>query len=428
MNFDSDIKRDVLDRFLRYVKIDTQSDEQSETYPSTRKQLDLLNLLGEELRGLGLADVRIDEHGYVMATVPSTLRPSHAVETPTVGFLAHVDTSPDVSGANVKPQVIERYEGGVIVLPADPEQKIDPKENPTLEGSKGHTLVTTDGTTLLGGDDKAGVAEIMTAITYLTAHPEIQHGKLAIAFTPDEEVGKGTKYFDPVVFGAAYAYTIDGGERGGIQHETFSADSAEIVIAGRSQHPGYAKGKMVNAIKLASELVARLPKDRLSPETTEGREGYVHPVRIQGTVEEARINFILRDFEDEELFGYRAFLEGLMVEVKKLDERAELSISYSESYRNMREKISEVPFTVEYAEEAIRRVGLEPFSEPVRGGTDGSRLTAMGLPTPNLFTGNENYHSKREWADVDDMVKAVQMIVELTQVWAERGEPRRRER
>jgi tripeptide aminopeptidase len=428
MNFDSDIKRDVLDRFLRYVKIDTQSDEQSETYPSTRKQLDLLNLLTEELRGLGLADVRIDEHGYVMATVPSTLPASHAVETPTVGFLAHVDTSPDVSGANVKPQIIERYEGGVIVLPGDPEQKIDPRENPTLEGSKGHTLVTTDGTTLLGGDDKAGVAEIMTAITYLLAHPEIPHGKLAIAFTPDEEVGKGTKYFDLVAFGAAYAYTIDGGERGGIQHETFSADSAEIVIAGRSQHPGYAKGKMVNAIKLAAELIDRLPKDRLSPETTEGREGYVHPVRIQGTVEEARINFILRDFEDEQLFGYRAFLEGLIAEVKKLDERAEISISYSESYRNMREKIREVPFTVEYAEEAIRRAGLEPFSEPVRGGTDGSRLTAMGLPTPNLFTGNENYHSKREWADVDDMVKAVQMIVELTQVWAERGEPRRRER
>jgi tripeptide aminopeptidase len=428
MNFDSDIKRDVLERFLRYVRIDTQSFEGSETYPSTPKQMEILNLLAEELRGLGLADVRLDEHGYVMATVPSTLPPGHPVETPTVGLLAHVDTSPDVSGANVKPQIIERYDGGVIVLPGAPEQKISPEENPTLKGSVGHTLVTTDGTTLLGGDDKAGVAEIMTAVSYLVAHPEIPHGRLAIAFTPDEEVGRGTKFFDVKAFGAAYAYTIDGSERGGIQHETFSADSAEVVITGRSQHPGYAKGKMVNAVKLAAELVARLPKGRLSPETTEGLEGYVHPVRIQGTVEEARVNFILRDFEDEQLYGYRAYLESLIAEVKALDARAEISISYTESYRNMREKIREVPFTVEYAYEAIRRVGLEPFSEPVRGGTDGSRLTAMGLPTPNLFTGCENYHSEREWADVDDMTKAVQMIVELARVWAERGEPKRRDR
>lgn len=426
MELDADIKRDVLERFLRYVKIDTQSDERSESYPSTPKQLDLLKLLAQELRELGVVDVRQDQYGYVMATLPGTLPPDRSGDeaVPTIGFLAHVDTSPDVSGAEVRPQVIERYEGGAIALPNTPGQTIDPAELPALERGIGHTLVTTDGTTLLGADDKAGVAEIMTAVAYLRAHPEIPHGPVAVAFTPDEEIGRGTKHFDIEAFGAKYAYTIDGGEGGAIQHETFSADSAEVVIKGRSQHPGYAKGKMVNAIKLAAELVTRLPGDRLSPETTEAKEGYVHPVRIEGTVEEAKINFILRDFDDEQLFGHRKLLEDLASEVRSLDERSQISISYSESYRNMREKISEVPFAVEYAEEAIRRVGLEPFSDPVRGGTDGSRLTAMGLPTPNLFTGGYNYHSRREWADVDEMVKAVRMIVELIKVWAERGEPR----
>lgn len=421
MNFDSDLKKDVLGRFLRYVAIDTRSDERSETYPSTRKQYDLLNMLAEELRALRLADVRQDEYGYVMATVPSTLADGHPIEVPTIGFLAHVDTSPDVSGANVKPQVIESYDGGVIVLPGDSEQKIDPEEIPALKTAVGHMVVTTDGTTLLGSDDKAGVAEIMTAVTYLVAHPEIEHGPLAIAFTPDEEIGKGTKHFDIKAFGASYAYTIDGSEGGGIQQETFSADSAEITIKGRSQHPGYAKGKMVNAVKLASEFLERLPKDRLSPETTDEREGYVHPVRIQGTVEEAKINFIIRDFEDAQLLEYRSMLEGIATDVLALDNRAEITVSFSESYRNMRDLIRKVPFTVEYAEEAIRRVDLKPFSEPVRGGTDGSRLTAMGLPTPNLFTGGHNYHSRREWADVHFMVKAVQMIVELSRVWSERG-------
>lgn len=425
MNFDSDVKADVLERFLRYVKIDTQSDELSDTYPSTKKQFELLNLLVEELRGLGVADVRQDEYGYVMATLPSTLPADHPKgETlPTIGFLAHVDTSPDVTGANVQPQVIEQYEGGTIVLPADKDQKIDPEEIPALKKVVGHTLVTTDGTTLLGADDKAGVAAIMTAVAYLQANPEVQHGPLAVAFTPDEEIGRGTKYFDIEAFGAKYAYTIDGSEGGGIQHETFSADSAEVLIKGRSQHPGYAKGKMVNAVKLAAELLARLPKDRLSPETTEGKEGYVHPVKVEGTVEETKINFILRDFDDEQLLNHRELLSKLATEVATLDPRCEIDITYSESYRNMREKISVVPFTVEYAEEAIRRVGLEPFSEPVRGGTDGSRLTALGLPTPNLFTGGNNYHSKREWVDVDEMAMAARMVIEVLAVWAEKGEP-----
>ncbi len=425
MNFESDIKADVLERFLRYVKIDTRSDERSDSYPSTEKQHDLLNLLVEELRGLGVSDARKDEHGYVMATIPSNLPEDHPIGEALcpIGFLAHVDTSPDVTGTDVKPQVIEKYEGGTIVLPGDKEQKIDPEEIPALKKVVGHTLVTTDGTTLLGADDKAGVAAIMTAVAYLRANPEVPHGPLAVAFTPDEEIGRGTKYFDIDAFGAKYAYTIDGGEGGGIQHETFSADSAEVVIKGRSQHPGYAKGKMVNAVKLASELLNRLPKDRLSPETTEGKEGYVHPVRIEGTVEETRVNFILRDFDEKQLLKYRGLLNGIAIEVAALDPRCEIDIVYSESYRNMREKISVVPFTVEYAEEAIRRVGLEPFSEPVRGGTDGSRLTAMGLPTPNLFTGGYNYHSKREWADVDEMGMAARMIVELLDVWASKGEP-----
>ncbi len=423
MNSDDDIKKNLLERFFRYVKIDTQSDERSETYPSTKKQFDLLNLLAEELRGLELADVRQDEWGYVMATVPGNLPADLSRSVPTIGFLSHVDTSPDVTGAHVKPQVIESYDGGVLVLPGDTSQTIDPAELPWMKTAVGHTVVTTDGTTLLGADDKAGVSEIMTAVTFLMAHPEIPHGPIAIAFTPDEEIGKGTKYFDTERFGAKYAYTIDGSEGGGIQHETFSADSAEIVIRGRSQHPGYAKGKMVNALKLAAELVARLPKDALSPETTEEREGYIHPVRIEGAVEEARINFILRDFEDTKLLEHRAFLEGLASEIAALDNRAEVTVSFSESYRNMRETISKVPFIVEYAEEAIRRVDLEPFSEPVRGGTDGSRLTAMGLPTPNLFTGGQNYHSRREWVDVYYMVKSVRMIVELVKLWGERGEP-----
>jgi tripeptide aminopeptidase len=421
MDFEIDIKKDVLDRFLRYVQIDTQSDERSETYPSTARQHDLLNLLAEELRGLGVADVRKDEHGYVMATLPGNLTADHPGRVPAIGFLAHVDTSPDVSGTDVKPRIIERYEGGTIVLSED--QKIDPEEIPALKNVVGHTLVTTDGTTLLGADDKAGVAEIMTAVAVLQAHPEVRHGPICIAFTPDEEIGHGTKHFSIERFGAKYAYTIDGGEGGSIQHETFSADSAEVVIKGRSQHPGYAKGKLVNAIKLAAELVGRLPRERLSPETTEGREGYVHPVRIEGMVEEAKVNFILRDFDDDQLAQHRELLARLVAEVGALDPRAEVSISFSESYRNMRDKIREAPFTVEYAEEAIRRVGLQPFSDPVRGGTDGSRLTAQGLPTPNLFTGGYNYHSRREWADADEMVKAVQMIVELIGVWAERGEP-----
>ncbi|MBA3532611.1 MAG: peptidase T [Ardenticatenales bacterium] len=418
------MKKDVLERFLRYVQIDTQSNEESTSYPSTAKQMVLLNLLAEELRALGVPNVQQDEYGYVMATLPSTLPPTHptANRVPTIGFLAHVDTSPEVTGANVRPQVIPAYQGGVITLVGDPSQKIDPAESVELSNSMGHTLVTTDGTTLLGADNKCGVAEIMTAVAYLMAHPEIEHGPIAIGFTPDEEVGRGAEYFDVTKFGATYAYTLDGSVAGEVQFETFSADAVTITFHGRNQHPGYAKDKMVNAIKLASEFLARLPKDHLSPETTSNYEGFVHPYGIEGGVEETRIKMLLRDFSEEKLLEYRIFLQGLAQEIKTLEPRAEITLEFRESYRNMRATLNKVHHVVEYAEEAIRRVGFEPASTPVRGGTDGSRLTAMGLPTPNLFTGAYNYHSLREWASVDTMVKAVETVVELVKLWAERGE------
>jgi tripeptide aminopeptidase len=425
MSSHHDLKPDVLRRFLGYVQLDTQSDPRAEGYPSTPKQLELLGLLADELRALDVPEVRQEEFGYVMARLPSTLKPgrSNKVDPPTIGFLAHVDTSPDVSGTNVKPQVIERYDGGVVKLPGAPDERLDPGELPDLLDCKGHTIVTSDGTTLLGADDKSGVAVIMTMAAYLMAHPEIEHGPVVIGFTPDEEIGRGTEHFDIQRFGATYAYTLDGARAGSIEQETFSGDAAEVVIEGRSQHPGYAKGKMVNAIKLAAEYVARLPKNRLSPETTDGREGYVHPTTLQGTVERAVIQFILRDFDDAKLLGHREVLKQIATEVARLDERATVRVEFSESYRNMRAALSKVPFVVTHAEEAIRRVGLEPFLEPIRGGTDGSRLTAMGLPTPNLFTGSHNYHSRREWADADEMALAVLMLVELTKVWAERGAP-----
>ena len=423
MSSHHDLKPEVLRRFLRYVQLDTQSDPRAECYPSTPKQLEMLSLLADELRALDVPDVRHDEFGYVMARLPSTLKAARGKkdEVPAVGFLAHVDTSPDVSGTNVKPQVVERYDGGVITLPAAPDERLDPKELPDLNDCKGHSIVTSDGTTLLGADDKSGVAVIMTMAAYLMAHPEIEHGPIVIGFTPDEEIGRGTEHFDLERFGARYAYTLDGSRAGSIEQETFSGDAAEVIIEGRSQHPGYAKGMMVNAIKLAAEYVTRLPKNRLSPETTDGREGYVHPTTIQGTVERAVIQFILRDFDDAKLFGHREVLKQIATEVARLDERAMVRVEFSESYRNMRAALSTVPFVVTYAEEAIRRVGLKPFLEPIRGGTDGSRLTALGLPTPNLFTGSHNYHSRREWADVDEMAQAVLMLVELAKVWGEHG-------
>ncbi len=412
------LAEDAAARFMRYVQVDTQSAEDAETYPSTEKQLDLLRMLADELRELGAEDVELDEYGYVMATVPATV--DHDV--PTIGFLAHVDTSPSVTGANVKPQRT-RYEGGRLTLPADPSQVLDPAEMPELEHHVGHDLITTDGTTLLGADDKAGIAEIMAAASYLIGHPEVPHGRLRLAFNPDEEVGTGTQYFDLERFGATAAYTLDGSTAGELQHETFSAAGVRMRIKGRSIHPGWAKDRMVNAVKLAAEILTRLPKDTLSPETTEGREGYVHPNMISGEDGEVELRFIVRDFEDDVLEQHVQLLRDIASEVAALDSRATVDVESSITYRNPRAVLRERPEILGAAEEAVRRVGLEVLETPIRGGTDGSQLTLRGLPTPNVFTGGQQAHSQREWICVEDMGLAAATVIEIAKVWAERGGP-----
>lgn len=418
-----DIAREVEERFLRYVQIDTQSQDGVERYPSTEKQLVLLRLLADELRALGAAEVTMDEHGYVMATVSSTLPPNHprAGQVPVIGFLAHVDTSPEVSGAGVKPQVWRNYQGGDIVLPGDPRQVIRPEETPELAQCTGHDIITSDGTTLLGADDKAGVAEIMTAVAYLLRHPEIPHGTIRVAFTPDEEVGRGVDFFDVARFGARYAYTMDGSTAGEVEDETFCADTAIVTFRGRAVHPGYAKGKMVNSIRLAGDFLARLPREGMSPETTEGREGYLHPYVLHGGVEQTVIRILVRDFTVEGLREKEDLLRRLAGEVAAQDPRAGVEVQIQESYRNMKYILDQHPQVVAYAEEAVRRAGLEPIRRPIRGGTDGARLCYMGLPTANLFAGGHNFHSQREWVSVQDMAKAVETIVHLAVIWAEKG-------
>ncbi len=413
----AELAEPALERFLRYVVIDTQASESSDTYPSTLKQLDLSRLLVEELKQIGLDDAQLDEHGYVMATLPATV--PH--EVPVVGLIAHVDTSPAVSGADVKPQLVTGYDGGRIAFPANPSLALDPSELPELSRHVGHDLVTTDGTTLLGADDKAGVAEIMAAVEYLVAHPELPHGPLRIGFTPDEEVGAGTKFFDLEAFGAAAAFTVDGSTAGELQDETFSALEATVVFTGVSMHPGFAKGQLVNAVKLAADFVASLPRDRLSPETTEGREGFVHPYLIEGHGAEARLVMIARDFDEEKLAEHEALLRRLAAEVAAFDERARVEVTVKRQYTNMKRVLEDHPELVSAAEEAIRRAGLEPVVTSIRGGTDGSRLTELGLPTPNLFDGGHEYHSEREWICVQDLGAACATIVHLAQIWAEQA-------
>ena len=409
----AELAEDVLERFLRYARIDTQSAQVSDAYPSTPKQLDLSRLLVEELRAAGLEDAELTEHGYVFATLPG------AAECPTVGLNAHVDTSPDASGTGVSPQVIRAYDGCPIVLQGDPSQVLDPLENEELAARVGHDLVTTDGTTLLGADDKAGVAEIMAAVAYLADHPDPPHARVRVAFTVDEEVAAGTEHFDLAQFGADVAYTLDGSGLGELQTETFSAKSAKVTIRGHSVHPGTAKGRLVNAAKLAADLVAALPRDRLSPETTEEREGFVHPTRIEGGAERAAVEFILRDHDGGRLDEHEAFLCELVDELAASEPRARVTMEVEDQYTNMGPVIDQHPRVVEAAEEAIRRVGVEPVRTIIRGGTDGSRMSAMGLPTPNLFTGGQNYHSVKEWASVQDMAAAAATVVELARVWAE---------
>lgn len=407
----------VIDRFLKYVKFDTQSAEESETFPSTEKQKILGKELVEELFTMGLHDAEMDAYGYVTATLESNV----ARQVPTIGLIAHLDTSPDVTGANVNPIVHRKYQGGDIVLPGDPSQIIRSRDNPDLANQIGHVIVTSDGTTLLGADNKAGIAEIFDAVHFLVQHPEIKHGRIRIAITPDEEVGQGTKYFDIPKFGADYAYTIDGGPLGEVEDETFCADAVTIKITGKNVHPGYAKHKMINAIKIAAEIIDKLPRDRLSPETTEKREGYVHPNSITGGVEETTIKFLIRDFTIEGLKQHEEFLKDLADQVMKDFPQAKLDFQVEESYRNMKYKLDEQPHVVEYALEAVRRSGIEPIRNMIRGGTDGAKLSFNGLLTPNIFTGGHNFHSKLEWISIQDMQKAVEVIVNLARVWEEKS-------
>jgi tripeptide aminopeptidase len=404
---------DVLERFLRYVRVDTQAAPRAAGRPSTEKQLDLSRMLVEELRELGLEDARLTDFAAVFAGLPG------ATGAPTAGLIAHVDTSPDVTGAGVKPIVHEAWDGQPIVLPGDERQVLDPEVLPELAARVGHHIVTSDGTTLLGADDKAGIAEIMAAVAYLVRHPERPRAPIRVAFTVDEEVGRGAEDFDLDEFGADLAYTLDGSGLGELDVETFSAKSIRVTIRGLSVHPGRAKGKLVNAVKLASALVGSVPADRLSPETTEGREGYVHPHRISGNAEQAIVDFIVRDHDDVLLEQHAQLLRQLADRVTEREPRAFVDVEVLDSYRNMGPFIQRNPRVVDAALEAMRRAGVEPELAITRGGTDGAVLSAQGLPTPNLFTGGQEYHSVREWASVQDMAAAAATVVELVGVWAE---------
>ena len=409
----AELAEDAAGRLLRYVRFDTQSDEDSESYPSTAKQLDLLRLLVDELAELGFDDAAMDEHGYVTATIPATVDR----EVPVIAFFAHVDTAREASGTGVEPRRV-RYEGGELAL-GDSGQVIRPSESPQLEHHVGHDLITTDGTTLLGADDKAGVAEIMAAAAYLQAHPELPHGRVKVAFNPDEEVGRGVTHFPVDSFGAVAAYTVDGSTAGEVQSETFSGAQVRMRIRGRAIHPGWAKGELVNAIKLASAVVARLPEGSLSPETTDERDGFVHPILISGNSSEVELRFIVRDFENDLLDEHVELLRAIAADVAATDDRCSIDVESRIQYRNMRDTLARHPEIVEHLEEAVRRTGLEPRRTSIRGGTDGSALTEMGLPTPNLFTGGHDAHSEREWICVEDMGLAALTIVHLACVWAE---------
>jgi tripeptide aminopeptidase len=407
-----------VERFLRYVTFDTQSSETSETYPSTAKQLDLLRHLVDELKAIGLADAAIDEHGYVMATIPATTKKK---DVPVIGFIAHVDTSPEMSGAGVKPIIHRDYQGQDLVLPDDPTAVLRPADMPYLGERIGDDIITASGTTLLGADNKSGVAEIVAAAEYLLAHPEIPHGPVRIAFTPDEEVGNGTKYFDVAKFGALCGYTMDGGARGEVEMESFSADAMTFTFHGFNTHPGFAKGKMINSIKVAADFINRLPKDRLSPETTEDYEGYVHPYVVNASVDKTSVKVLIRDFSTPELKTKETFLEKLARETVADWPGSTFEAKVEETYRNMREVLDQHPGIMENAREAIRRAGITTIERPIRGGTDGSRLSFMGLPTPNVFAGEQNFHSRLEWVSAQDMEKAVEVIVNLCRVWEEQA-------
>ncbi len=416
------MKETALEKFLRYARIDTQSDDKSTTYPSTDKQYDLLNLLVKELHEIGVVDVVLDEYGYVMATIKSNIPAGHPAygKAPAVGFIAHVDTSPDASGANVKPQVIENYKGGDIVLPGDNSVVIRESETHGLTQCIGKTIVTSDGTTLLGADDKAGVAAIMAAAEEIVSNGSIIHGDIKIGFTPDEEIGKGTQHFDVKKFGAQYAYTIDGELPGELNKETFSANSCVITVHGRDIHPGAAKDIMVNSIRAMADIVARTPAD-MAPETTEGYEPYIHPHQLEGTVIKSTLRLLFRDFKTEGLDTQKAIMQKIIDDVQVLHPKVKIEMEIIEMYRNMREKLDENPQVLECLWEAAVQAGAEPHWKPIRGGTDGSRLTEMGLPTPNIYAGGQNFHSRTEWLSVDGLYKAVDTIKNLVQIWVEKS-------
>ena len=402
---------DVLDRFLRYVRIDTQSRRDRASSPSTPGQLELGRILVEELRAAGLQDAALDENGYVFATLPGRS------DVAPIGLIAHMDTSPDAPGAGVAPIVHRMYDGGILALPRE-GTRLDPESMPELVGKVGHDIVSGSGDTLLGADDKAGVAEIMAGIAYLAAHPELPRPTLRIAFTPDEEIGQGATLFDIERFGARCAYTLDGSELGEVQDETFSADEVLLTVRGVDVHPGQATGKLVNALRLASRIVAALPADTLTPETTADREGFIHPTELTGRAARAEVRFIVRDFDDQRLADHLSLLERVAREVLGAEPRARLELEVREQYRNMRAVLNQVPEVMDAAEAAIRAEGIEPIRRPIRGGTDGSLLSEMGLPTPNIFTGGHEYHSTREWVSVQDMAAAAATVVRLAEVWA----------
>lgn len=407
------IQEDVLHRFLRYVQIDTQSDPHSKTTPSTEKQKNLGQLLVRELQEMGIKDAELDEFGYVYATLTANTEKN----VPTICYCSHMDTSPDMSGTGVKPIVHKNYQGGEIVLPDDPSQVLRPSEHPDLKAQVGHDVITASGKTLLGADNKAGVAEIMTAVAYLLEHDEIKHGDIRILFTPDEEIGKGAEKVDIQKLNASAGYTVDGETLGSYEDETFSADAVKMTIRGNSAHPGFGKNKLENALKIASHIIANLPTTTLAPELTEGREGFIHPVYVNGNAESAVIEWIIRDFETENLYSYENLLREIMDEVLTNYPRSTAQMEIYEQYRNMKMVLKDRPEIVAYAVEAMERVGITPKQNSIRGGTDGSRLSFMGLPCPNIFAGEHAFHSALEWVSVQDMEKAVKTLVQLANVW-----------
>lgn len=411
------MKQELIRRFTTYVKMDTQSDENSNTTPTTPGQLELGKRLVEELKEIGLKDVSMDENGYVMATLPANTDK----EVPTIGFLAHMDTATDFTGKNVNPQIIENFDGNDITLNEEQNIVLSAKVFPELPSYKGHTLITTDGTTLLGADDKAGIAEIMTAMNYLINHTEIEHGTIRVAFTPDEEIGRGPHKFDVERFNASYAYTVDGGPLGELQYESFNAAAAKIVFKGKNVHPGTAKNKMVNSGKMAAKFIQQLP-EKEAPEYTEGYEGFYHLISIQGDVEETEVYYIIRDHDRDQFEQRKATVKAIVQKMQEEYGEENIELNMKDQYYNMREKIEPVMEIVDIAKEAMENLDIEPIIEPVRGGTDGSQLSYMGLPTPNIFTGGENFHGKYEYISVDNMVKATKVIIEICKLFAEKAD------